>query len=106
MFFLLCQGHKNQEEAFTEQKRKEQIKTAGSTECKTQDPSQRKQKHSKLHKGSIERVPVLCEFWEVFFFFPCQDTITSNEDLVTERIQEKTISPVKEGKEKKPNVIK
>ncbi|XP_058264110.1 cytosolic carboxypeptidase 2 isoform X1 [Hemibagrus wyckioides] len=31
------------------------------------------------------------------------DTITSNEDLVTERIQEKTISPVKEGKDKKPN---
>lgn len=30
----------------------------------------------------------------------------TNEDLVTETIQEKTISPMKEGKDKKPNVIK
>lgn len=29
----------------------------------------------------------------------------SNEDLVTETIQEKTVNPVKEGKDKNPNVI-
>ncbi|XP_060770750.1 cytosolic carboxypeptidase 2 isoform X2 [Neoarius graeffei] len=31
------------------------------------------------------------------------DTMPSNEDLVTETIQEKTVNPVKEGKDKNPN---